>query len=502
MSAQESIWIRIRDYWARIFFRQLKKIPVVRRQMDKEYAEIMQQLESSLKPYRGEVPSYTALPSTGLEREQILEEMDQLQQREQDGWQSGRASGAVYHGDQEHIDFLNKVYSLHSQSNPLHADLWPSANKYEAEIVAMASSMLHGERAQDTGDETCGVVTSGGTESILLAMKTYRDMGYDQKGITKPEIVLPISAHAAFDKAAEYFGISLRKTRLDDFYRADVKDAKSKISKNTVALVGSAPSFPHGIMDPIAEMSYLAKDQGIPFHTDACLGGFLLPWLEKLGYTIPLFDFRMPGVSSISVDTHKYGFAAKGTSVLLYRNKEIRHYQFFKTTDWPGGLYFSPTFAGSRPGALSATAWAAMLSMGEEGYREAARKIMDAASVVRQGVEAISELKILGDPLWNIAFSSQELNIYRIMEKMTEKGWSLNGLHKPEAVHICLTLRHTQEGLAESFVQDLRDAVEFVKANPKDKGDMAPVYGMAATMPDREAVAELLDLYMDALYKV
>ncbi|MBU1879357.1 MAG: aspartate aminotransferase family protein, partial [Chloroflexi bacterium] len=214
------------------------------------------------------------------------------------------------------------------------------------------------------------------------------------------------------------------------------------------------------------------------------------------------FDFRLPGVTSISADTHKYGYAAKGTSVVLYRGRDLRHYQFYTIADWPGGLYFSPTFAGSRPGALSAACWAALVSIGEQGYLDATRRILETAAAIKQGLREIPELHILGDPLWVIAFGSATLDIYKVMDAMSERGWSLNGLHHPTCIHICVTLRHTQPGVAERFVTDLRAAVEHVKAHPEEKGHMAPVYGLAATIPARTVVDDMLKRYMDLLYKV
>lgn len=204
----------------------------------------------------------------------------------------------------------------------------------------------------------------------------------------------------------------------------------------------------------------------------------------------------------MSADTHKYGFANKGTSVVLYRNPEIRHYQFYKSTEWCGGLYFSPTFAGTRPGALIATCWAVMVDMGESGYMNAAKKILKTADKIRESIAKIPELFILGDPIWNIAFGSKELNIYQVMDAMTMKGWSLNGLHNPPCLHICTTLRHTQEGVADKFIDDLQDSIKYVKENPNESGKMAPIYGMAATLPDRQKVKDVLDLYLDTYYRV
>ncbi len=416
-------------------------------------------------------------------------------------WEDGFVSGAVYHGDDDHIRFLNRVYALNSQSNPLHFDVWPSATKFEAEIVSMTANML-APHALESEESIRGTVSSGGTESILLAIKAYRDWAREQKGIKKPEMVVPTTAHVAFDKAAQYFGIKIKKIPVDADFRADVLAAKKAVNRNTIVIVGSAPGFPHGVIDPIEELSELARKRGVGFHTDACLGGFVLPWAQKLGYDVPPFDFRLPGVTSISVDTHKYGYAAKGTSVVLYRGDELLHYQYFAATEWPGGLYFSPTLAGSRPGALSAACWAAMVSIGEQGYLETTKKILETADEIKRGIEAIPELHILGNPLFVIAFASENVDIYRVMDYMAEQHWSLNGLHKPPAVHICVTLRHCQPGTAERFIDDLKSAVSHVQANPAIKGGMAPVYGMAGTLPMRNLVADMLKNYLDLLFKV
>ena len=311
------------------------------------------------------------------------------------------ASGAVYNGDRDHIDFVSRVYALHSQVNPLHPDLWPSAAKFEAEIVAMTAHMLNGDKAVvPVGSEegVCGSVTSGGSESILLAMKTYRDWARATKGITEPELVVPVSAHAAFHKAAQYFGLKLRVVPLDADFCVDLAALEAAVNEKTIAIVGSACNFPYGTIDPIESLSAIAKERGVGLHVDGCLGGFFLPWAERLGQPVPTFDFRLPGVTSISCDTHKYGYAPKGTSVVLYRGAALRRFQYFTTSDWPGGLYYSPTFSGSRPGGLSAACWAALVSIGEQGYLEATRRILDAVAVMKQGVADIPELRLMGRP--------------------------------------------------------------------------------------------------------
>ncbi|NVJ20356.1 MULTISPECIES: pyridoxal phosphate-dependent decarboxylase family protein [Myxococcus] len=485
--------------------RYLKAVPVVRDLLSKETDTLLSELEGSLKPYRGKMPAFERLPVTGRSREEVLRELQALEAQEEERWRDGKVSGAVYNGDQEHIDFLNRVYGLHSQSNPLHADLWPSATKFEAEVVAMAASML-GADAANAGkvpaEHVCGSMSSGGTESIMLAVKTYRDWARETKGISKPEMVAPSSAHPAFDKAAHYFGVKMVRVPVGPDFRADVAATRKAINRNTILLIGSAPGFPHGVIDPIADLSELARKKRLGFHTDACLGGFVLPFARTLGRQVPPFDFRLPGVTSMSVDTHKFGYAAKGSSVVLYRGTALRSHQYFTATEWPGGIYFSPTFSGSRPGALIAVAWASLVSMGEQGYLEATRRILDTADVLKQGIRAVPELHVLGDPLFVIAFGSETLDIFKVMERMGERGWSLNGLHKPAAVHLCVTLRHAQPGVAERFLTDLREAVEHVKAHPGEKGTMAPVYGMAAAVPFRGMVSDLLKKYMDLLYKV
>ena len=475
-----------------------------------DWSEFMRGLEAQLKPYRGAVPAVTRLPAAGRDREEIWREMSALQTREAPRWREGYASGAVYHGEEGHIEFLNRIYALYSQSNPLHTDLWPSITKFEAEIVAMTAHLLGGwalPAVDPAGGpagpdgEICGVVTSGGTESILLAMLAYRDWARDQKGVGEPEIIAPVTAHAAYDKAARYFGLKLVRVPVDADFRADVAAVREAVSERTAVIVGSAPAFPHGTIDPIAELGAIAREHGAGCHVDACLGGFILPWAEQLGYPVPPFDFRVPGVTSISVDTHKYGYAPKGTSVILYRGKNLRRYQYYTTADWPGGLYVSPTLAGSRPGALSAACWAAMMAMGEAGYREATRRILETAAEIKEGIGQIPGLRILGDPLWVIAFTSGEVDIFQVLARLTERGWSLNPLNHPPAVHLAVTLRHTQPGVAARFLRDLRDAVAAAKDSPGPPGGAAAVYGMAATVP-AGIVQEALKAYLDFLYEV
>ncbi|MDF2742589.1 MAG: hypothetical protein K0S88_3959 [Actinomycetia bacterium] len=475
-------------------------IPAVRARLDKEYERLLAGLEGSVKPYRGEVASFPRLPKRGVARDEVLRTVQDLAARERPRWRDGLASGAVYHGGDDHVEFLSRVYAATSQVNPLHADLWPSGAKFEAEIVAMTAAMLGGD---DPGRQIVGTVTSGGTESILLAMRAYRDRARARvRGrVTRPEVVAPTTAHVAFDKAAQCFGIKLVRVPVGADYRADVAAMRRAVTRRTVALVGSAPTFPHGVIDPIEELAAVAAERGIGFHTDACLGGFVLPWARRLGYDVPPFDFSVPGVTSMSADTHKFGYAAKGTSVVLYRGAELRWHQYFTATEWPGGLYFSPTLAGSRPGGLSAACWAAMVATGEDGYLEATGRVLETGAAIRDGIAAIPQLRVLGDPLWVVAFASDTVDVYRVLERMTRRGWSLNGLHRPAAVHLCVTLRHTRPGVAERFLADLRASVAEALSQPTDDQGLAPVYGLAATLPFRGMVRDLLKKYIDVLYR-
>jgi sphinganine-1-phosphate aldolase len=451
-------------------------------------------IRTTLKPYRGRVDAFARLPDRGRAREEVLAELSELADAEREAWLSGHASGAVYEGDPGHVEFLSEAYRLHSQSNPLHVDLWPSATKFEAEIVSMTAGMLG---ADATDDPIVGTVSSGGTESILLAMKAYRD----RAGEREPQMVIPSTAHAAFMKAASYFGIEPVRVPVGADMRADVAATADAITDRTVVVVGSAPSYPHGAIDPIEELAALASSRGVGFHTDACLGAFVLPWARRLGRDVPPFDFTVPGVTSMSADTHKFGYAAKGTSVVLYRGPELRHAQYFAIADWPGGLYCSPTFAGSRPGALSAACWAAMVSQGEEGYLQATDRILRAADTINAGIGAIDGVDVIGDPLFCIAFASDDVDIYRVGDAMTARGWSLNGLQRPPAVHICVTQRHAVEGVAQRFVADLGEAVAEVRDGPAAEGGMAPIYGAAATLPASD-VTGMLRGYMDLWFEV
>ncbi len=292
------------------------------------------------------------LPASGRPKLEILDELRKLKQSDS-RWDNGRMFAFVYAPAQEAVELMHETSKLCFFDNAISPSHFPSLARLESEVVTMASGLLHGN------DQVVGNITSGGTESILMAVKTARDLALRKNpAMCEMEIILPWSAHPAFHKAAHILGLKTVKLPLDDDYRADIAQLPGLINKNTIIMVGSAPSYSHGVIDPIREMGSLAGKYGLYFHVDACLGGFSLPFMEKLVYPVPPFDFRVKGVTSVSADLHKYGYCSKGASLVLYRNRAIRKAQFFAHSDWPGGLYGSPTLSGSRSGVPVAVAWA------------------------------------------------------------------------------------------------------------------------------------------------
>lgn len=283
----------------------------------------------------------------------------------------------------------------------------------------------------------------------------------------------------------------------------DLKAMARAISSNTVVLVGSTPQFPHGIIDPIQDIAKLALKHNVGVHVDCCLGGFILPFMEKAGYQLDPFDFRVKGVTSISADTHKYGYTPKGTSVLMYSNKALRHNQYFMDPNWQGGIYATACMTGSRAGCLIAATWATLLYMGEEGYVQATRDIIETTKTIIKGLEDIPGIRIMGKPkAMIVAIDSADFNIFRLSPALRERGWHLNTLQLPASVHLCVTMVHTKEGVAKRFIKDVKECVAEMMQDPKAKAaGQAAFYGMAASIPDRSIVKELAAEFIDLMYK-
>jgi sphinganine-1-phosphate aldolase len=445
---------------------------------------------------------HDTLPKKGRAPDDILRELRTVARKEDARWQNGKVSGTYYHGGAEHYAFLNRVFALFSHVNLLQRDMCPSGTRFEGEIVAMTAKMLGADaaRARNSEDQVCGAVTSGGTESIILPMLAYREQARAERGITAPEMVVPDTIHPAFSKGAHYFGIKLIRVPVGADYLADVDAMRAQIGPNTIAIAGSAANYPHGLIDPIEQLSNLALERKIGLHVDSCFGGFILPWIAKLGYDVPPFDFRLPGVTSMSCDTHKWGYGLKGASVVLYRNHALRRRQYFSQTDWQGGLYASPTIAGSRSGGITASTWAAMITLGEDGYLKATRRIMKAADTIKAGVRTIPELRIIGNPTYCIAITSDVLGIFHVNDFMVERGWRLNGLQRPPGFHICVTLPQTMPGVAARFARDIADGVAYAKQQGGNPPRTGAVYGGGAARIDPSLVNEMLLRWVDSGY--
>ncbi|MCH7836655.1 MAG: aspartate aminotransferase family protein [Chloroflexi bacterium] len=429
------------------------------------------------------------LPTAGKPHDELLAEMRALQDGDAD-WHSGKIWSLVYFAGDDVAEVLKEAYTTFLYTNGLSVAAFRSLQKLESEVIAMTAELLG-------GSEAVGNMTSGGTESILMAIKTARDMARARRpDLSEPEMVLPVTAHPAFEKGAHYFSVKPVHIPVDEEFRADVEAARAAITDNTVLIVGSAPCYPYGTVDPIPELAALARERGIGCHVDACVGGFLLPFLRRLGYEVPPWDFGVPGVTSISADLHKYGYAARGSSTVMYRSKEVRRHQFFSYADWPGGLYGSPTMAGSRPGGAIAAAWAVMNYLGEEGYLRLARTVMDTAQKLKDGINAIPGLQVMGKPDASIfSFASDSVDIYAVADAMDSRGWHLDRQQMPPKLHLVVTPAHKE--IAGQFLADLEDSTQSAATEGPTPGDRAAMYGMLGSLPDRGAVEKVIQDFLD-----
>ncbi len=422
---------------------------------------------ASFYPYRDRYAAHRTIPAEPMARDDVLRLVRTLAAEEDRLGDSGKVSGSLYLGDHEQYHFLAEVFEAFAHANVLQRDMYPSATKFEGEIVAMTAAMLHGDAA------TCGVLTSGGTESLINPMLVYRERGR-LRGITAPEVIIPNSAHVALDKACHYFGITLHRAPLTEGFVVDVDWVRDHVTPNTVALVGSAGSYPYGLVDPIEELGVIAQEHDVGLHVDGCLGGYVLPWIERTGVDVPLWDFRVPGVTSISADTHKFGYALKGTSVLTYRNADLRRLQYFAFPNWPGGLYVSPGLSGSRSGGAIAATWAALLTTGEAGYLAAARDIHRTAMEIKAAVQALPELRVYGEgQTFHVAWGSatDEVDIFHVNDFLASRGWRMNPNQLPAGLHFCVTRPNTRPGLTGEFARDLADGVAYAKTAAGDPGE-------------------------------
>lgn len=394
------------------------------------------------------------LPKNGLDLEKLDLQMETARAGDVD-WRNGRIGVYIHYAGEDVLAVAKDAYLKFFSENGLGPKAFPSLAKFEAEVVAMTLGLLHG------GADACGAMTTGGTESIFLAVKSARDRArVEQPTISRPTIVVPQTAHPAFNKAAHFMGLDVVRVPVGQDFRADVSAMAAACGPDTVMLVGSAPAYPHGVVDPIQELAALASRRNVWLHVDACVGGYIAPFARMIGVDIPDFDFAVPGVISISADLHKYGYTAKGASAVLYRDSAAFAYQKYEFSDWPRGLYATQTLVGTRAGGAIAAAWAVMNYLGEDGYCDRARRIIAIRTRLQEGVERLG-LEVWGRPqLCIMSYGSRRLDVFAVAERLAQRGWFVGRLDDPPGIHLMLNLTHEQA--VEPYLTDLAWAVGAV----------------------------------------
>lgn len=399
-------------------------------------------------------------PQSGTDWPQLKKEM--ISRGESDAkWRDGKTAVYVFNAGEDVLQVQKDAYTLYMSENGLGPMAFPSLKQMEEEVVGMGLSILHGP------ENAAGNITSGGTDSITMAILSARDFARDHKGInSSANIVVPWSAHPAFSKASRLMDLEVRRVATGPDLLADVEAMAGEVDKNTILIAGSAPSFPYGLIDPISKLGELAEAKGVWLHVDACVGGYIAPFVRMNGTDIPPFDFEVPGVNSMSADLHKYGYCAKGASTVFYRDESLQKYMIFDHDDWPGGRMITPTLAGTRPGGAISSAWAVMNYLGIEGYRKKHKMVTDARESIQKGIESLG-FNVLGDPkLCIIAFNHPELDTFALYKQMYNRGWITSLTTEPQALHLMMSPFHVQ--VTSSYLSDLDDAVRQVRAGDKD----------------------------------
>jgi sphinganine-1-phosphate aldolase len=402
------------------------------------------------------------IPQQGLSREEILNTLQAFKGRDMD-WKAGKVWCYVYNPGEDPAEVTRAAYLAYLNENGLDPSVFPSLLKVETDVVRAVINLLHGD------SNAVGHLTSGGTESIILAVKTARDKARtEHPEITQPEMVLPKTAHAAFHKAAHYLSVKPVVVDIDpQTFKVRAEEMRAAITANTILLIASAPSYSQGVIDPIEEIGNVAREKNLLFHVDACVGGLHLSFMRMLGYELPGFDFAVPGVTSVSTDLHKYGYAAKGCSAILYRSKDIRKYQIFASTDTTGYTLINPTMLSSKTGGPMAGAWAILNFLGEEGYKRIVQDVQEATRRLLDGINAIEGLQVLGEPVMSMfSFKSDAINVYQLADEMSKRGWYIQGQFStpltPRNLHISVNQGTIHN--VEALLNDLRECVEIVKA--------------------------------------
>lgn len=408
------------------------------------------------------------LPTSGTDWPSLREELIALGEGDVD-WRRGRTAVYVFNAGEDVLRVAKEAYALYQSENALGPGAFPSLGRMEREVVEVGLSLL------GAPDGACGDVTSGGSESIFLAVKACRNQARAEGRLADGgEIVLPRSAHPAFDKAAEVLGLRTVRVPVASDLRADVTGMAEALTPRTLMLVGSAPCFPYGLVDPVAELGALAEECGLWLHVDACVGGYFAPFARMNGVELPAFDFAVPGVRTISADLHKYGYAAKGASTLFHRSEAQREHQVFHFEDWPAGMR-TPTAAGTRPGGAIAAAWAVLHYLGEEGYRDKARAVTETREKLEAGIREIPGLHVHGEPrLGLFAYGADDLDVFAVWKQLLGRGWFTGLVTEPRGIHLMLSPAHAD--VADEYLADLREAVETVRGSGESATDTRARY--------------------------
>jgi len=409
------------------------------------------------------------LPAKGTAWPTLQERMHEMGSGDAD-WRNARTAVYVFNPGEDVLRVAKEAYAMYQSENGLGPMAFPSLQRMEQEVVSMGLGLLHGPK------DACGNITSGGSESILMAVKTCRDQAAAAgRDVRDAEILVPHSAHLAFDKAAHYLGLKMVRVPVAEDLRADVPAMAAAVTERTLMLVGSAPCFPYGVIDPIEDLSRLAEQHDLWLHVDACVGGYFAPFARMNGTPVPAFDFELPGVSSISADLHKYGYAAKGASTIFHRTEAQRAFQIFESEDWPAGHMTTPTAAGTRPGGAIAGAWAVMNYLGVEGYCAKARMVTETRERLMREIAAMPGMRTFGDPqLGLFSYGSDEVNILAVFGQMLKRGWFSGIVTDPPAIQLMLSPAHAE--VVEPYLADLRDSVAAVREAEAGNPDLKARY--------------------------
>ena len=401
-------------------------------------------------------PPRPALPKSGTDWDSLRARMQALGEGDAD-WRSARTAVYIFNAGEDVLSVAKEAYAMYQSENGLGPLAFPSLKRMEEEVIGIGLGLLAGPEG------ACGNLTSGGSESILMAVKTCRDQAAAAgRNVVGARVVVPVSAHLAFDKACHYLGLEIVRVPLAEDRRADPVAMAKAVDANTLMLVGSAPCFPYGLIDPIEALSDIAQDRGLWLHVDACVGGYFAPFARMNGVDLPGFDFSLPGVASISADLHKYGYAAKGASTIFHRSEAQRAFQGFESGDWPGGHMKTPTAAGTRPGGAIASAWAVLHYLGEEGYREKARIVCETRARMMTAINALPDLRTYGEPqLGLFLYGSETLDTFQIYGRMLARGWFSGVVTEPRAIHQMLSPAHAD--VVDEYLEDLEAAVAEVR---------------------------------------